>query len=151
MRAVGGAPVCQPLVMSEAAQLHQLVPLVERQHAVIEHLRARHPKLTTVRQLAGLVGVSSRTIERDLASLKAAGVRLQVVAGAHGGYCIAARSDEYSLSLTPGEVSALIAAVVAVGPFTSATAQSAFSKLSEALTPPGTVGELRHSRGGDEL
>lgn len=50
-------------------QLHLLVPLVERQHAVIEHLRARHPKLTTVRQLAGLVGVSPRTIERDTARL----------------------------------------------------------------------------------
>ena len=121
--------------MPEAAYLHQVVPLVERQHAVIEHLRARHPKLTTVRKLAGLVGVSSRTIERDLARLKAAGVPLQVVAGAHGGYRIAGGTDECALSQTPGEVSALIAALVAVGPFTSATALSVFSKLSEALAP----------------
>ncbi len=104
-----------------------------------------------MRQLAELAGVSSRTVERDLASLKAAGVPLQVVAGAHGGYRVAARTDECSLSLTPGEVSALVAALVAVGPFSSATAQSAFIKLREALAPPGRVADHRHSLGGNEL
>jgi predicted DNA-binding transcriptional regulator YafY len=123
--------------MSRTVQLYQLVPLVERQHAVIEHLRARHPKLTTVRQLAGLVGVSPRTIERDAARLRAAGIPLEVVTGVRGGYRIAARDQECQVLLSPGEVSALLAALVAVGPFSSATAQSAFAKLTDALAPVG--------------
>ncbi|MFJ9686053.1 helix-turn-helix transcriptional regulator [Streptomyces bacillaris] len=121
--------------MSRAVQLHQVLPLVERQHAIIEHLRARHPKLTTVRQLAEFVGVSPRTIERDAARLREAGIPLEVVTGLRGGYHISARSHDLHVPLSPGEVSALLAALVAVGPFTSASAQSAFSKLTAALAP----------------
>ncbi|WP_226366944.1 YafY family protein [Pseudonocardia sp. ICBG162] len=122
--------------MQPRVQLHQVVPLVERQYAVIEHLRARHPKYTTVAQLADLVGVSPRTIERDAARLRAAGVPLDVVTGARGGYRVASREHDRSVSLTPGEVSALLAALVAVGPFTAGVAQSAFVKLIAALEVP---------------
>jgi hypothetical protein len=41
---------------------------------------------------------------------------------------------ERGLALTPGEVSALVASLVAVGPYTSATAQSALGELLAALT-----------------
>lgn len=128
--------VCEPCSMQPRVQLHQVVPLVERQYAVIEHLRARHPKYTTVAQLADLVGVSPRTIERDAARLRAAGVPLDVVTGARGGYRVASREHDRSVSLTPGEVSALLAALVAVGPFTAGVAQSAFAKLIAALEVP---------------
>ena len=138
----------QPPIMAQRAQLHLVVPLVERQYALIEHLRARHPKFTTVAQLAGLVGVSPRTVERDAARLREAGVPLEVVTGARGGYRVAAREQSRSVTLTPGEVSALLAALVAVGPFTSGVAQSAFGKLVTALEPPQDPREGRHSPDG---
>jgi predicted DNA-binding transcriptional regulator YafY len=120
--------------MDPSIRLHQLLPLVERQHAVIEHLRARHPKVTTASQLAELVGVSSRTIERDAARLREAGIPLEVVTGVRGGYRIA-RDRDCQVRLSPGEVSALLAALVSIGPYSSATAQSVFGKLTAALAP----------------
>ncbi len=123
--------------MDPSIRLHQLLPLVERQHAVIEHLRARHPKVTTARQLADLVGVSPRTIERDAARLREAGIPLEVTTGLRGGYRIAATDSNCHLVLSPGEVSALLAALVSIGPYSSATARSVFGKLTDALTSNG--------------
>jgi predicted DNA-binding transcriptional regulator YafY len=121
--------------MDPSIRLHQLLPLVERQHAVIEHLRARHPKVTTAGQLAELVGVSSRTIERDAARLRDAGIPLEVITGVRGGYRLAAKDQDCQVRLSPGEVSALLAALVSIGPYSSATAQSVFEKLTAALAP----------------
>ncbi|WP_182543277.1 helix-turn-helix transcriptional regulator [Halosaccharopolyspora lacisalsi] len=119
--------------MDPSIRLHQILPLVEHQHSVIEQLRARHPKVTTARQLAELVGVSSRTIERDAARLREAGVPLEVTVGLRGGYRLAATDRDCQVRLSPGEVSALIAALVSIGPYSSATARSAFDKLIAAL------------------
>ncbi|MEV8318471.1 hypothetical protein AB0Q95_30370 [Streptomyces sp. NPDC059900] len=88
-----------------------------------------------MRQLADVVGGSPRTIERDAARLRQAGIPLEVVTGLRGGYRISARSHDLHVPLPPGEVSALLAALVAVGPFSSASAQSAFSTLTAALAP----------------
>jgi predicted DNA-binding transcriptional regulator YafY len=46
-----------------------------------------------------------------------------------------ARRELPPLTLTPGEASALIASLVAVGPYISASAQSALGKLLAALAP----------------
>ncbi|ALG13912.1 helix-turn-helix transcriptional regulator [Kibdelosporangium phytohabitans] len=108
-------------------------PMVERQHALIEQLRARAPRLTSAQTLATDLGVSSRTIERDVARLRAAGLPLRIQTGPGGGYSIDARSLLPPIELTPGEASALVAAIVAVGPFSSATAQTALQKLLNAL------------------
>jgi len=102
---------------------------------VIEQLRARHPKLTTASRLADLVGVSTRTIERDIARLREAGIPVEVVKGTRGGYRITAREQACQVSLSPGEVSALLAALVAIGPYNSSSARSVFAKLTDALTP----------------
>lgn len=121
--------------MDSSIRLHQVLPLVERQHSVIEHLRARHPKITTAGQLGALVGVSQRTIHRDVARMREAGIPLEVVTGVRGGYRIAARDRDGRLTLNPGEVSALLASLVAIGPYSSASAQSAFAKPTSALVP----------------
>jgi len=131
--------------MDPSIRLHQLLPLVERQHSVIEHLRARHPKVTSAHQLAELIGVSSRTIERDTARLREAGLPLEVTVGVHGGYRLVATAHDCHLRFSPGEVSALIAALVSIGPYSSATARSAFDKLTEALDPSE---KRRHSFDG---
>jgi len=124
-----------PASVAGMAQLHQAVPIVERQHAIIEELRVRAPRLTTGAELAERLGVSIRTIERDLARLAEAGVPISVRNGPGGGYSIDARSQLPPLALTPGEAAALIASLVAVGPYSSATAQTALGKLLAALAP----------------
>lgn len=116
------------------AQLHQALPLIERQHALIEELRARAPRYVTGAQLALRTGTTVRTVERDIARLVAAGVPVQVQRGPGGGYRIDARRELPPLALTPGEAAALIASLVAVGPYISATAQTALAKLLHALT-----------------
>ncbi|GAA1033710.1 hypothetical protein GCM10009565_85130 [Amycolatopsis albidoflavus] len=73
-------------------------------------------------------------MERDLARLTEAGVPIAVRRGPGGGYRIDARPELPPLTLTPGEASALIASLVAVGPYVSAAAQTALSKLLDALT-----------------
>lgn len=115
-------------------QLHQALPLIERQHALIEELRARAPRFVTGAQLAVRTGTTVRTVERDIARLVAAGVPVQIRRGPGGGYRIDARRELPPLAFTPGEAAALIASLVAVGPYTSATAQTALAKLLRALT-----------------
>ncbi|MGW7533055.1 hypothetical protein [Amycolatopsis sp. NPDC054798] len=72
-------------------------------------------------------------MERDTARLTAAGVPIDVRRGRGGGYRIDARQQLPPVALTPGEASALIASLVAVGPYVSASAQTALSKLLDAL------------------
>jgi predicted DNA-binding transcriptional regulator YafY len=117
------------------AQLHQALPLVERQHALIEELRARAPRYVAATALAERTGTTVRTVERDIARLVAANVPVQIRRGPGGGYRLDIRPELPPITLTPGEAAALIASLVAVGPYTSATAGSALDKLLSALVP----------------
>jgi predicted DNA-binding transcriptional regulator YafY len=114
-------------------QLHQALPLIERQHALIEELRARAPRFVTGAQLAIRTGTTVRTVERDIARLVAAGVPVHIRRGPGGGYRIDARRELPPVTLTPGEAAALVASLVAVGPYISATAKTALEKLLSAL------------------
>ena len=114
-------------------QLRQALPLVERQHALIEELRARAPRYVPATVLATRTGTTVRTVERDIARLTAAGVPVEVRRGPGGGYRIQGRSRLPPVDLTPGEAAALVAALVAIGPYTSATARTALDKLLTAL------------------
>lgn len=113
---------------------HMAIARVERQHRLIEELRRRAPRFVTGDQLGVDLGVSVRTIERDLAELMDAGIPIDVRRGPGGGYAIDARSKLPAVVLTPGEAAAIIAALVAIGPYTSAAARSALSKLVGTLT-----------------
>ena len=114
-------------------QLHQALPLVERQHALIEELRARSPRYVPGAVLAVRTGTTVRTVERDIARLAAAGVPVQVQRGPGGGYRLHCPSQLQPIALTPGEAAALIATLVAIGPYSSATARTALDKLLAAL------------------
>jgi biotin operon repressor len=116
------------------AQLHQALPLIERQHALIEELRARAPRYVSGADLALRTETTVRTVERDIARLVEAGVPVRVRRGPGGGYRVDARHELPPLTLTPGEAAAIVASLVAVGPYISASAQSALSKLLAALT-----------------
>jgi predicted DNA-binding transcriptional regulator YafY len=134
-RARGPRRLVGPASVPGMVQLHQAVPIVERQHALIEELRARAPRFVRGTNLATRTGTTVRTVERDLARLTEAGVPVQVRRGPGGGYRINTRASLPPLAFTPGEVSALIASLVAVGPYVSATAQTALGKLLAALAP----------------
>lgn len=113
---------------------HAVVPRVERQHALIELLRVRARGVTGP-VLAEILGVSVRTIERDVGELRAAGVPIVTKRGANGCYAVDTRRKLPPLALTPGEAAAIVAALAAIGPQASATAQSALTKLLDAMTP----------------
>ncbi|GAB3741295.1 helix-turn-helix transcriptional regulator [Nocardiopsis nanhaiensis] len=110
-------------------QLHQILPLVQRHIALIDQLRARAPRLSTARLLAERLGVTTHTIERDLTRLREAGVPLRVRSGPGGGYALDSRAQPPPITFSAGEVSVLVAAVVAVGPETSVTARETLDKL----------------------
>ncbi|GAB3740311.1 helix-turn-helix transcriptional regulator [Microlunatus parietis] len=112
--------------------------LVERQHALIEELRSSAPRYLSAARLAQRTGTSVRTVARDLARLCAAGVPIDVRHGPGGGYSIDARTALPPIVLTPGEAAALIASLVAVGPYVSAAAKSSLDKLLAALVVEGS-------------
>lgn len=126
----------QGLSQSSGKNAHLIVTRVDRQHAVIEELRASAPRLVSAIALAERTGVSTRTIERDVAHLQTCGVPVNVRRGPRGGYSIASCRTLAPLDLTPGEVSALIASLAALGPYASAVAASAMTKLVQAISGP---------------
>lgn len=124
-----------PVTVKAASNVHLAVARVERQHALIEEMRCSSPRRVTAAALAMRTGVSTRTVERDVAALQQAGVPISVRSGPHGGYSMAASSRPEPVHLTATELGALVASLAAVGPYTSAAAQSAMSKLLAALDP----------------
>jgi predicted DNA-binding transcriptional regulator YafY len=105
---------------------------VERQHRLIEELRLAAGRHATAEDLAAALRVDVRTVERDIARLRDAGVPIAARRGPGGGF----RLDVAPVHLSPGEIAALIASVASVGPDISATARSALTRLLQALQPP---------------
>lgn len=89
---------------------------IERLVAIRETLRRESPRPVTARRLAAEHRVSRRTIERDIASLREAGVPLRAEAGRNGGAVSLERVDDAVVALLPREVLALLLAVDAAGP-----------------------------------
>lgn len=80
----------------------------ERQYALVDLLRAaRRP--WSARRLASELGVSSRTIERDIGSLQQAGVPIYAEHGATGGYAILREYSLPPLGLSAAESLAILA------------------------------------------
>ena len=113
---------------------------VERQHRLIEELRRRRGRRATAEALASVLGVDVRTVERDVARLRDAGVPIAARRGPGGGFRLDVPQAVAPVPLSPGEIAALIASVAAVGPYASATARSALTRLIEALQPASTSG-----------
>ncbi len=114
-------------------QLHQAAPLVERQHALIEEMQLNWPSYTSAARLAERTGVSSRTIERDIDRLQNALLPIERRRGRHGGYRLRSRRPVDPIRLNSSEIAAIVASLVSLGPFSSASTASALDKLADAL------------------
>lgn len=127
-------------------QLHQAAPLVERQHALIEEMRLNWPDYTSANRLSQRVGVSTRTIERDMERLQNALLPIERRRGRHGGYRLQSRAPIDAIRLNPSETAAIVASLVSLGPFSSASAASALDKLTKALCgpSPSSTGPASH-------
>ncbi len=90
--------------------------------------------------------VSRRTVERDLAALRATGLPLQPAVGRRGGNALHPRAVLPPLNLTAAETTALLLSLtVTDGMPYSTAARSAANKL-HALLPPATVIGVEHLR-----
>jgi predicted DNA-binding transcriptional regulator YafY len=112
---------------------------LERLHAITEEIRLRSPRSVSAAHLAEEMGVSRRTVERDLATLRSSGLPLMADPGRRGGQRLHPRAVLPPLNLTERETTAvLVALTISEGmPFTDA-AHSAASKL-RALLPDVTA------------
>lgn len=118
-----------------ATNVHLTVARVERQHALIEEMRCASPQPLTAAQLAQRSGVSTRTVERDVIALQQAGVPITVRPGPGGGYSLRVSDRPPAVQFTPSELGVLIASLTAVGPYASAAAHTAMTKILGAATP----------------
>ena len=105
----------------------------DRLFQIVQHLRAR--RLTTAAQLSGWLGVSERTVYRDIRDLSVSGVPVQ------GEACVGYRLDRaYDLTplmFTPDEVEAVVVglrmAEAFAGPSLRSAARMALDKVALAL------------------
>ncbi len=113
---------------------------LERLYAVAEELRRRSPQPTSAAMLAERFGVTRRTMERDLAALRDAGVPLYASPGRTGGYGVINSGGRAVFSLSAEEVTALVLAVAATegAPFSDA-GRAASQRLRDALPDASRV------------
>ena len=83
---------------------------IERLHAITEELRRAAPGAVPARALAERLGVSRRTIERDLATLRMAGLPTYGQMGRTGGTAIVGTGNRSLVSLSTAEIVSLIVA-----------------------------------------
>jgi predicted DNA-binding transcriptional regulator YafY len=125
------------VILSRAARLLELVVRVQAK-----------PRFTA-QELAEELGVSRRTMQRDLATLSGMGVPLRSTAGPGGGYSLPRGGRRLSPSLTVDEALGLIVSYEALlrypaHPF-APEGVSAVTKLRSAL-PKDALGELERLR-----
>ncbi len=105
----------------------------DRLFQIVQHLRAR--RLTTAAQLSGWLGVSQRTVYRDIRDLSISGVPVQGEAGV--GYRIDRSYDLTPLMFTRDEVEAVVVglrmAEAFAGPSLRSAARMALDKVALAL------------------
>lgn len=108
----------------------------ERLHALSETLRRSGPRGCTAARLAAELGVSVRTVKRDLTALENSGLPVWSRPGPGGGYGLAGRANLPPVSLTPAQAVALLAAVAAApdAPY-SDLAAAGVRKIIDVLDP----------------
>ncbi|MFB4285402.1 MULTISPECIES: helix-turn-helix transcriptional regulator [unclassified Nonomuraea] len=119
---------------------HLALRRVERQQALIERLHAARGERVRMGELARELGVSPRTVARDVERLRLSGVPLDAYRGHGGGVRLLSTGAAIHLVLDLPEAAALISSLAVLGPTASESAASAMRKLAEALSPPSGEG-----------
>lgn len=114
---------------------YQALRRVERQQSILEIL-ARSPASCTAHALADRLGVSTRTVERDLERLRDSGVPLRTRRGPGGGVRLPEQHGRRAVVLEVTEIAALLASLAALGPTSTDSATSAMQALVAALEAP---------------
>lgn len=110
---------------------------LERLHAISETIRRSGHRPVSAARLADRFEVSTRTIERDLDSLRSAGAPLRSQAGRLGGTISLDSADGALVSLSVTQITALLIAVASAGsdmPYSNdaaAAADSLFASLPD--------------------
>lgn len=113
------------------------VKRAERLHAISQRVRRAGSEVVSASQLAVEFEVSRRTIERDLESLRAAGVPLYGQMGRRGGTGSLERSGRRTIALDDAQIVGLLIALhAAEGSPYLGSAKSAVADLTEALDAP---------------
>lgn len=109
----------------------------DRLYAIVEELRAISPRPRSAAWLAAHFEVSTRTIERDLDSLRQTGVPIYAENGRRGGYVIDTEHTLPPLAMTADEALVIMVALSAIAdsPLASA-ARSARQKVLATLPLP---------------
>jgi predicted DNA-binding transcriptional regulator YafY len=117
----------------------------DRLFLIVHQLRGR--RVTPARRLAAALGVSLRTVYRDVADLQLAGVPIEGEAGL--GYALRKGSDVPPLMFTREELEALVVGARFTEAFAGRrlgrAAQQALTKI-EAVLPPGLRARSERSR-----
>jgi predicted DNA-binding transcriptional regulator YafY len=120
---------------------HLALRRVERQQALIERLHARRGARVRLEELAHELGVSVRTVARDVERLRFSGVPLDARQGRGGGVSLLRTGTVTPIVFDLPEVAALISSLTVIGPSASLSAASAMRKLAAALTRPDAPAE----------
>ncbi|QKW22866.1 WYL domain-containing protein [Kitasatospora sp. NA04385] len=109
-----------------------------RLYALVEELRAVAPRPLTVARLAARFEVATRTVQRDLQALMAAGLPVRSTTGRGGGWSIDPRTTLPPVRFTAQEAAALTVALAATDPGApyAAAARTAAQKLTAVLPAP---------------
>lgn len=112
---------------------------IERLYAIAERIRQQAPATLSAATLAEELEVSRRTVERDLAALRNAGVPLYGLPGRTGGTGSVSRARRVVTFDEAEIVSLVIAAHLASGAPYAAAGRTAVAKLLDMLDEPDRV------------
>jgi predicted DNA-binding transcriptional regulator YafY len=114
---------------------HLALRRVERQQALIERLHAARGGRVRLAELAYDLGVSLRTVARDVERLRLSGIPLGTHQGRGGGVSLLPSGAVVPIVFDLPEVAALMSSLAVLGPSVSQSAASAMRKLVGALHP----------------
>ena len=109
---------------------HLALRRVERQQVLIERLHAAHGRRVPLAELAERLGVSLRTVARDVERLRLSGVPLHVHQGRAGGVSLPPVRGTVTVALDVSEVAALMSSLAVLGP-------SASERVQRSIGPSG--------------
>ncbi len=108
---------------------------VGRRQTLIERLHAACGERLRLGQLARDLGVSERTVARDVERLQLSGVPLDTRRGPGGGVSLRTAGAVIPVMFDLPEVAVLISSLAELGPTAGESAASAMRKLADALRP----------------